>query len=459
MTTTSQAPTSRALLRVHTVETPELGDRTYVVDDGRVSIVIDPQRDLDRLEPVLGCDPALVLETHLHNDYVTGGFELARRTGAEYGVNAADDVGFERLPLVDGQRLVAGDLEVTVVATPGHTPTHLSYVVRHLTDPASHPAVFSGGSLLYGSVGRTDLVDPGLAHELASAQFWSARRLGELPATSGLYPTHGFGSFCVGGQAGVATASTIGEQRVANAALRSGDADEFAAALVSSFGAYPAYYPHMAPLNRRGPGSARLDAPVDRADPAQLRSLLDQGWVVDLREAEEFAADHLTGSLSIPLGAQFATYVGWLVPWAQSLGLVGDDVNEIEEARRQLSRIGIDEFVAAWGSLSEVAGDAPRGSYRVAGFDDLAAEVGPHDVVLDVRRTEEYEAGHLRGALSMPVHEVEARQAELPRGVRVWVYCAAGFRAGTASSLLSRAGTDVVHVDDAYARAVELGLT
>jgi hydroxyacylglutathione hydrolase len=446
-------------MQVHVLETPELGDRTYVVDDGTVSVVIDPQRDLDRLEPVLEHGPAYVLETHIHNDYVTGGFELARRTGAAYGVNASDDVEFDRLPLLGGQQLTAGDLEITVVATPGHTPTHLSYVVRDLAHPSAAPAVFSGGSLLYGTVGRTDLVDPTLTRALAAAQYRSARRLAELPADTSLYPTHGFGSFCAGGEASGAYASTIGEEQEKNAVLRAEGVDDFVSELVASFGAYPSYYPQMAPLNRRGPGVVRLDDPVCRADAEQLAALLARGAVVDLRSAAEFAADHLDGSVSVPLGTQFATYVGWVLRWGELLGLVAHDQGEIDQARRQLTRIGMDEVAAAWGSPEQISPGASRGSYRRVTFDELATEAEPQDVVVDVRRPDEYDADHVRGARHVPLHEVEHRHGQLPRGVRVWVYCAGGFRAGTATSLLHRAGVDVVHVDDAFTRAVELGLT
>lgn len=145
--------------------------------------------------------------------------------------------------------------------------------------------------------------------------------------------------------------------------------------------------------------------------------------------------------------------------WGERLGLVGHDERDIEQARRQLTRIGMDEVAAAWGTPQEIAPGAPRGSYRRATFDELAAEAGPQDVVVDVRRPEEYDADHVRGARHVPLHEVEQRHTELPPGVRVWVYCAGGFRAGTATSLLHRAGVDAVHVDDAFTRAVELGLT
>jgi hydroxyacylglutathione hydrolase len=206
-------------LSVAVIETSELGDRSYIAHDGETAVVVDPQRDLDRVEALvdeLGVRVALVAETHIHNDYVTGGFELARRTGAVYLVAAADEIEFARDAVSDGDERRVGSLTMRVVATPGHTNTHLSYIVD---DGQSPPAVFTGGSLLFGSVGRTDLVDPGRTEELTRAQFHSARRLADLLADdAAVYPTHGFGSFCSSAATG-GVASTIGAERARNDAL------------------------------------------------------------------------------------------------------------------------------------------------------------------------------------------------------------------------------------------------
>jgi hydroxyacylglutathione hydrolase len=447
-------------MRVRTLSTPELGNRSYVVDDGTVCVVIDPQRDLDRLDGLLEHDVSYVLETHVHNDYVSGGLELARRTGAEYGVNADDAVEFERSPLTDNQELRAGSLSVTVLATPGHTPTHLSYVVRDLGEPEAAPAVFSGGSLLYGTVGRTDLVSADLTRELAASQYRSAHRLAGLPEAAALFPTHGFGSFCAGGGASGADASTIADELDKNLALTAGSLEEFVDALTASFTAYPSYYAHMAPLNRAGPGPLALVTPLTSAGGDTIQRLLAEGaTVVDLRPAVDFATRHLAGSLSVSLGSQFATYVGWLAPWGRPLAVIGEHRDQLEDARRQLARIGVEELAPAWGSLAELAPAAEVRSYRRATFDDLAAEAAAGDVVVDVRRDDEFDADHVRGALNIPLHELGERTAGLPRDRRVWVYCAGGFRAGTAASLLDQHHLDVVHVDDGFDRAVELGLT
>src|SRR5262245_16340585 len=185
-----------AMVHILPIDTPSLGDRGYLVHDGTVAFVIDPQRDIDRvlhLADAAGVRITHVFETHIHNDYVTGGHALAAATGAAYHVNAADPVAFDRVPVSDGDVIAIGDrMRVTVLATPGHTFTHLSYA---LSEAGRQLAVFTGGSLLYGSVGRPDLLGPDHTHDLVRHQYASAQRLtAEVDENAGVYPTHGFGS-------------------------------------------------------------------------------------------------------------------------------------------------------------------------------------------------------------------------------------------------------------------------
>ena len=227
-------------------------------------------------------DVAFVAETHLHNDYVTGGYELARRTGAAYLVSADDDVEFTRRAVRDGDAIDVGDLCLQVIATPGHTFHHLAYAV---TNPSGPGAVFTGGSLLYGSVGRTDLLGTEHAEELARLQYRSAHRLAEVLGDEvDVFPTHGFGSFCSAGSATITKNATIGDERSRNIALTIEDEDAFVDRVLSAYDVYPAYYARMAPLNRRGPGAARLGS-IRIVDRDELRERVRSGeWVVDLRE-------------------------------------------------------------------------------------------------------------------------------------------------------------------------------
>jgi rhodanese-related sulfurtransferase len=272
-----------------------------------------------------------------------------------------------------------------------------------------------------------------------------------------VYPTHGFGSFCSATPTS-GTSSTIGHERQVNVALRS-DETAFVEELIAGLNAYPRYYAHMGPLNRRGP---RAPAPAQpaRADPAELRRRIDAGeWIVDLRERRAFARAHVAGTISIELGDPFSTYLGWTIPWGAPLTVVGDHPDQVAEAQLQLTRIGIDQIAAAaTGPTEALAPDGSISGYRVTDFGGLAAEWDrPGVVILDVRRPDEWQRSHLSRAVHIPFWELAQRTAEVPAG-QVWVHCASGFRASIGASILDRAGRDVVYVDDDWERAAQLGL-
>ncbi|RKR19989.1 MBL fold metallo-hydrolase [Arthrobacter oryzae] len=446
-------------MEVIVIETPQLGDRSYLVHDGSVALAIDPQRDTDRIEAAArdaGVTITHVAETHLHNDYITGGLILARAHGASYLVNAADPVAFERTPVTDGQTVRVGSLTVKAVATPGHTHTHMSYIV----DDGRKRAVFSGGSLLYGSVGRTDLVSEADTVGLTHDQYASVRRLvAEGGHDAALFPTHGFGSFCSSGPATGARSSTIGEQLAANHALTDPDEDHFVRQLIANLTDHPSYYAHMGPANVRGPGPADLSVP-ESLDAAELSRRLERGdWVVDLRRRVAFASSHLKGSVSFEYGSgsSFTTYLGWVLPWGEALTLVGSR-EDLENAIRDLSRIGIESPDAAVGTEPHVlAPRAPLASYPRVGWAGVLAGRDAGDTVLDVRRADEFAASRVVGAVNVPLHELLLRLEEIPAG-KLWVHCGSGYRAGVAASLLQRAGRDVVHIDARFADAASAGI-
>ena len=451
-------------MEIITIKTSALGDRSYVLVDGDVAAVVDPQRDIDRILAVLaerGLRLAHVFETHVHNDYVTGGLELARRTGAAYVLAASDEVAYERTGARDGDEFVVGELVVRALHTPGHTPTHLAYVVVQDGDPV---AAFTGGSMLYGTVGRTDLISAETTEELTRAQFHSVRRLAdELPGDVGVHPTHGFGSFCSSASSSGSEASTIGQERQSNMALTLDDEDAFVDKLLNGLTAYPRYYAHMAPINRAGPAPVDL-SPPEPVDPAEIRRRVHAGeWVVDLRSRTAFAAGHLAGTINLEVGDSFATYLGWTIRWGTPVTLVGDTSEQVAEAQRQMVRIGIDRPAGgAEGGIDRWASGGDVRSYRMATFTDLAdAHTNDGVAVLDVRRDDEWADGRIHDAMHIPLHELQERLDEVPLE-QVWVHCASGYRASIAASLLDRAGRLVVAVDDEWAAALQhdsLGVT
>jgi rhodanese-related sulfurtransferase len=347
-------------------------------------------------------------------------------------------------------------MELTAVATPGHTFTHLSYALRD-SATGKDLGVFSGGSLLFGATGRPDLLGDEHTDTLVRLQHGSARMLAaSLPDDAAVYPTHGFGSFCSATQSD-ADESTIGQERSGNPVLTQ-DEETYVRELLDGLGAYPAYYAHMAPANAKGPSEPDLSAPA-RADAAELRGRIDAGeWVVDLRNRTAFAAGHAPGTLNFGLDGAFATYLGWLIDWGTPLTLLGESADDVAEAQRELVRIGIDRPAAAATGGPRDWCDRDLATFPTATFAELAAVRHHRDVtVLDVRRSDEHQAARIEGAVNIPIHELPHRLDDVPGG-EVWVHCAAGYRASVAASFLSAAGHSLVAIDDTFDNAREVNL-
>ena len=438
------------------IDTSGLGDRSYLVSGDGAGAVVDPQRDIDRVLDLAREKNVIithVLETHIHNDYVTGGLELARETGAQYVVAAGDDVSYDRRAVTDGDVINVGPFRFQVMHTPGHTHHHVSYVLQDAAGAAV--GVFSGGSMLHGTTGRTDLVGAEHTDELTHAQFHSVRRLAaELTDDVEVYPTHGFGSFCSASPAS-GDSSTIADQRDTNPALTN-DKQTYVEELIAGLHAYPAYYAHMGVINAQGPAPVDLSMP-EPVDPDELRARIDAGeWVVDLRSRTAFAAGHLAGTKGFELSTQFVTYLGWLYSWGAPLTLLADNAANILQARRQLGRIGVDNVTgSAYGPIDDLADAAPLTGYRVADFADLAKEIDTDDLtVLDVRQAHEFDDSHVEGAVNIPLHELLGRLDDVPGG-RVWVHCGSGYRASIAASLIESPQRTIVLVDDQFDNAAE----
>ncbi|MEW2494637.1 DUF1416 domain-containing protein [Streptomyces nodosus] len=438
-------------LEIIQISTLSLGDRSYLITDGAVAVAVDPQRDLERITGVLdsrGLRLDTVVETHVHNDYVTGGLDLARRFGAAYAVPAGPSLGFDAVRVADGDRLTAGELRIQVIATPGHTDHHVAYAFASADGVPR--LVCTGGSLLYGTTGRTDLMGRERAEPLVRRQYRSVRRLAELlPDDTVVLPTHGFGSFCAATTAGAAQRSTIGRERSMNPVFRQSE-DVFAGGTLSGLDPYPAYYRHMAPINSAGPPPLASLAAPRPAEPAELVDRIAAGeWVVDVRPRADYAPVHLPGTVNIDVSGPLATYLGWLVPFDSPLTLLAADRRALETARNELLRIGFDRVAAtAVGNPLAWAGPQGLASYPRSDFATLAVVRPLRPVtVLDVRGGREWGSGHLSDARHIPLPELPGAIASLP-DAEYWVHCHSGFRAAIAASLLAAAGHRVVLIDD-----------
>ena len=427
------------------IRTPSLGDTSYLVSDGTSAIVVDPQRDIDRFEePIdrLGLDLSAVVETHMHNDYVSGGPELARRTGARMIVPAAAAPSYRSEPAFHQEPIAVGSMTLVPVHTPGHTPEHTSYV---LVVDGVEVAVFSGGSLLVGAAGRSDLLGPERAETLSRLQFRSVSRLAALPSDVVVHPTHGQGSFCAAGTGGT-TSSTIGRERVENPVLQLPDEESFVADQLSGLPSYPAYYRYMGPMNLAGGES--VPEPAPEIDGGRLGQIRDAVTVIDTRDREAFASGHVPGSLWIGKGDSFSAWVGWLTDIDDPLVLIVDEETDPVDLQTELARVGYDEVIG-WmrGVDTWVAsgGETTRLALR-----PLAEWIeNPPGQVLDVRDGWEREQTPLMGAVEIHLPDIGAGSiGELDPSQPVGVVCASGYRATIAGSLLERLGLDAVVLSD-----------
>ncbi len=426
-------------MQITTFRTDGLGDSTYLLTHDGGGVVVDPQRDVERFErSVLDAGIRLthVLETHIHNDYVSGGRDLAHRTGARLVLPAAAGAAFDHFPAFHNEGLPGGSVVIRPLHTPGHTPEHMSYVILLDGDIV---AVFSGGSLLVGSAGRPDLLGADRARQLARLQYLSVRRLAELPDETGLYPTHGEGSFCTASGAG-RSVSTIGMERRTNPVLAYPDADAFVEGQLAGLQPFPAYYAHMGPINLMGPEP--LASPeLDVLDPSDLP---DDAGLVDIRPRAAYAAGHIPGSLGLEMSDQVAVWAGWLLPFDTPVVLVAEPGQDVEEVARQFGRIGFDSVLGVVYGVSgwtQAGGSLASFETRTTGELAEAMMAGEDLQLLDVRSPGEWEAGHLEGSVHRYVPQLkEGLPDGLDRSDSVWVTCGSGYRAFVASAFLEAAG-------------------
>ncbi len=417
-----------------------LGHSSYLVDLGQGrSLVVDPSRfPTGQLATATeaGSRIAFTADTHTHADYVSGSPELAAR-GATFLAPRQGRLEVSHHGIDGGDELDLGGLSLRAIPTPGHTPDHLAYL---LLDGSTPRALFSGGSLMVGAVGRTDLLGDEHREALARSLFRALRDdVLTLPDDLPVYPTHGAGSFCSAPAAGART-TTIGRERATNPLLQTDDEDAFVSMLLEGLGTFPTYFRGLPERNRRGVRVYGALPNLGRLSVGETVRLMDEGAVVvDARSIDAFAAGHVPGAVSIMLRPVFASWLGWVVRDDVPLVFVLDDDQDRAELVRQALTIGYEH----------VAGELDGGMRAwVAAGRDVArtALVAPDNIrgcLLDVRQRNEYVAGHVPGALHVELGALA--DAHFEDG-SVTVMCGHGERAATGASLLERVGVRDVSI-------------
>jgi glyoxylase-like metal-dependent hydrolase (beta-lactamase superfamily II)/rhodanese-related sulfurtransferase len=441
-----------------------LAHASYMLASEGEAVVVDPQRDVElylKAASDQGVAIRQIFETHLHADFVSGHQELAARTGAKIYIGAEAGATFPHVPVGDGFELQVGKVLIEVRETPGHTAESICLVITDQEKSARPWAVLTGDTLFLGDVGRPDLSKKFSPMQLAGMLYDSLhRKLLTLPDEVLVYPAHGAGSLC-GRNMRAERSSTIGTERLTNYALQFKTKEEFVAQLTSHLPARPEYFLQDAEINRTG-AAALADLPPLRAlDPAELKTMLENGEIaLDVRPGEEFAAGHVPGSVNIALSGQFATWAGTVLGLTARPILIAESEEQVAEARTRLARVGIEQLdgylhggIAAWRTEG-----FPLGTIRQVTAEGLSQQLEKaHPQVLDVRREPEWESGHIEGATWWPLDNFKVSPPEIDREVPLAVHCKGGYRSMIACSLLQRAGfhnvTNVAGGFDAWQEA------
>jgi hydroxyacylglutathione hydrolase len=425
---------------------PGLGNDAYVLVSGETAVAVDPARDVRRyLRAAEERDATIIaaVETHLHADFVSGVRELAAR-GADVYAGEAAGLAFPHRPVREGTRVEVDGVALVGLATPGHSPEHLAYLVEG--DP---PILFSGGALIPGGAARTDLLGEERTVELARLLYRTLHeRLAELPDETVVHPTHGGGSFCsTGGGGSEDRSTTLGFERKYNPLFNADSEESFLETLLSGYGLYPPYFLRLREINRTGPRVLN-DRPPPRLHPDDVdRELTAGSWALDVREPKAYATGHLRGSVVVPLrGGSFSVRMGWVVPWGTRLVLVADDEAAAGKAAAKAAGIGYED-VAGWATFDSLR-DAgmPVATTPIVDSEELRRRLEPPDrpILLDVRHPPEWEEGTLPGAMTVEFGDLSREIPDELRREPVIAYCASGARAAVAASLLERAGIDPV---------------
>jgi hydroxyacylglutathione hydrolase len=416
------------------------GDETCAIVDPRrdVQIYIDAARDQ-------GLKITHILETHLHADFISGHMDLARMTGARIYAPRSARCRFDHVPLSEGDSFRLAPLRFSVLETPGHTPEHISYVVRHASGSRDPVAVFCGDTLFVGDVGRPDLF-PSMADELASRLYDSLfGKLLDLLDFCEVYPAHGAGSLC-GRAIAAKRTSTIGYERRYNAALQIGDRNQFIKSLTTNMPLAPDHFSRCSEINRRGPAVVADLPPLEAWEPKAFarKAKARNALVLDIRSFEAFGGMHIPGSVALDTGGNFSLFAGWVLPPQADIALVAEDRIQAQEAAVCLRRVGIDRLkgfldggIFAWLKAGLPSDCLPQIAVR-----ELHRMVTKRErmTLVDARSANEFAGGHIAGAINIPVPDLRTKYRGLKKDRPVVLLCGTGHRSSLGASLLRKRG-------------------
>ncbi len=428
--------------------TKAIAHSSYLVGESTVCAIVDPRRDVDiyvNAAQALDMKITHVLETHLHADFISGHMDLADKTGAKIYAPQSGNCEFPHIGLSEGDSFRIGSIKLRVVETPGHTPEHIAYIVMDTARGEKPSCVFCGDTLFVGDVGRPDLF-PGQADKLASDLYESLRtKLLTLPDFCEVYPAHGAGSLC-GRAMAAKRSSTIGYERLYNAALQIKEKNQFVKSLTTDMPGVPDHFSRCSEINRKGPKLIKHLRKPTRLDPNDFRKAADQEKtvVLDMRSYEAFGGQHIPDAYNIDFSGNFPTFAGWIIPPDKDILLVSESSVRAEDAILWLRRVGLDNTTGflnggmhAWaneGLLTNHVGQLSA--------EELHTKIvkGESMTLVDVRAQSEFETKHIEGAINIPVPELRTPHGELEKNRQLILICRTGNRSSLAASILLQQG-------------------
>ena len=429
-----------------------LAHASYLIGSEGEAAVVDPQRDVDQYIAEAAAQSLqikYVIETHLHADFVSGHRELAARTGAEIVFGAQAGATFPHRAVTDGDEIKMGKVVLQIMETPGHTPESISVLISDSEVPNQPGKVLTGDTLFVGDVGRPDLAGgKGYTPPMMAAMMYDTLhgKLLKLADEVEVYPAHGAGSMC-GRNMSPETSSTIGAQRKSNYALQPMAKDEFVRMMTADLPESPAYFPTDAEINRTGaPSLTEISSPA-ALTPEEVRKLCAEGYLIlDVRAPAEFGAGHLPEAINIGLGGQFAIWAGSLIPMGTPILIVAESEEKAREAVVRLARVGHESVkgylsggIAAWRAAGFEVATVPQ--LTVEALHQLLSRSAPLQI-LDVRRSPEYQSGHVPQARTAPLLSLQQDLSNLGLDPMkpTAVICAGGYRSSAATSILQQRG-------------------
>ena len=455
-----------------------LAQASYLIacQETGTAIVVDPNRDIGQYIDAAARRSlrlALVTETHIHADFVSGARDLARASGAQLLLSAEGGTDWQyAFARAENARLVShgdtfdvGHVHFDVRHTPGHTPEHLSFVVTDRQSGGRPIGMLSGDFIFVGDVGRPDLLERaanvhGTMDQLARRLFQSLRATRDLPDFLQLWPGHGQGSAC-GKALGAMPSSTLGYERLVNWAFQIDDEAEFVRQVLAGQPEPPKYFARMKTINRDGPPAAPFTDDLPEFDLAHLEQATHDGaTIVDVRTSAEFAEGHIPSTLHVPVGTSFTTWAGTLIPYDRDIVLVAGTTDRIDAAVRLLKLVGHDRVIG-WGGAELFEKWrrhwGPLATVNRVDFAELPAN--NHRLVIDVRGQPEWDAGHMPRATHLFLGDLAALARDIPRDTPIALHCQGGTRASIAASVLQAEGfTDVASVTGGFREWEAAGL-